>query len=188
MKGQNHLLRLRMGSYTDGRGRTLGDQSIDRVDVTLCDTVPAYGHFTDPENGYTGRCPELDILPADIIGALDLRCLHGLRVMAHGTSKARMGDFCRRATQFEPAELLICLPDCLVTWRAGRYEKFPVSECQTDAQARKAGQSSAPECVQELNVGATGDKKGLAHTDPYPRINSTPQSPNFQHHETMESA
>ena len=188
MKGQNHLLRLRMGGYVDGRGRILGDQNIDRVDVALCDTVPVYGHFTDPENGYTGRCPELDILPTDIIGTLDLRCLHGLRVMAHGTSNARMGDFCRRATQFDPAELLICLPDCLVTWRAGQYEKFPVPTSQTNAQPLQGGQAYAPECSKELNAGPTGNEKGLAYTNPYPRIDSTPKGPNFQHHEIMESA
>lgn len=128
MKGQEHLLRLRMGGYVDGARHTLGDAHIDRVDVTLCDETPVYGHFSDPENGYTGRCPELDILPADIIGTLDLRCLHGLRVMAHGADEARMREFCRHVTRFGPAELLVCLPGCLVTWRAGHYEKINLEQ------------------------------------------------------------
>ena len=60
MRGQEHLLRLRMGGYVDGQRRILGDRNIAHVAVTLCDEAPAYGHFSDPENGYTGRFPELE--------------------------------------------------------------------------------------------------------------------------------
>lgn len=128
MRGQNHLLRLRSGAYVDGQRQILGDSHIAHVCVSVCDEAPQYGHFTDPENGYTGSFPELDILPEDVIGALDLRCLHGLRVMVNGTNEARMREFCARAKQFDPAELLVCLPSCTVIWRAGIYEKITLEQ------------------------------------------------------------
>lgn len=126
MRGLGHLLRLRMGGYLDGQRRVLGDAHIRSVHVTVCDETPAYGQFTDPENGYTGRAPEIDIHPADVIETLDLRCLRGLEVLVYGANADRVREFCRRATQFLPAKLMVCLPDSLVTWEAGHYQKFPL--------------------------------------------------------------
>lgn len=102
---------------------------IDRVEVERLDSDERPATVVDWRQAGViefdcERVGLIEILPADSVATLDLRCCHGLPVLVLASSYERGWPIAERVIDVEPASLNFAAPDMAARYADGRVEAW----------------------------------------------------------------